>query len=424
VTDRRPTSNWAGNQAYRSTRLLTPRTVDEVQAMVAASRRIRVLGSGHSFNALADTTGDHLSLAGLPPTVEIDRAAATVTVSGGLRYGDVAGRLERAGLALANLASLPHISIAGACATGTHGSGETLGGLGTSVAGLHIVRADGSLEVVDGRTDPDVLDANVVALGLLGVVTAVRLRLEPSFRIRQQVFDDVGFDAVLRAFDDVAGAAYSVSLFTDWRQQTFQVWLKHRVGDDGGPPLPRSLLGVRPASGPRHPVPGIDPTNCTVQRGVAGPWHLRLPHFRMGFTPSAGEELQSEYFVGREQAVAALRALEPLRARIAPLLLISEVRFVAADRLWLSPAYDRSSTAIHFTWKPDWPAVRDLLPQIEAALAPFEPRPHWGKLFTIDGRVLRTRFTRLAAFAELAAAADPSGKFRNGFTDALVFGRS
>ncbi len=412
--------NWAGNQTYHARAVHTPRSIDELQAIVRRSARVRAIGSRHSFNEVADTTGDLVSLTGLPRTIEIDPGGGTATVGAGLRYGDVAGPLERAGFALANLASLPHISIAGAVATGTHGSGVTLGSLATSVTALERIRADGELEVIDATTGRDALDAGVVSLGLLGIVTRLTLAIEPTFRVRQQVFDDVPFDAVVADLERVAASAYSVSLFTDWRAPTFQVWLKHRVRD-GGPPLPRSLLGVRAARVDRHPIPGVDPAACTVQRGVPGPWHLRLPHFRMGFTPSAGEELQSEYFIDRRDAPAALAALTALRPRIAPLLQVSEVRFVAADRLWLSPAYDRASATIHFTWKPAWASVRRVLPAIEAALAPFEPRPHWGKLATMDPGVVRSRYTHLPAFADLARANDPTGTFHNAFTDRYVF---
>lgn len=412
-------TNWAGNQAYHARRIHSPRSIEALQGLVRTSTRIRAVGSRHSFNEIADTTGDLVSLTGLPRTVEVDAAGRRVTVGAGLRYGDVAGILEHRGLALANLASLPHISIAGACATGTHGSGVALGSLATAVSGLEFVGTDGDLRTVDRASGDAALAASVVSLGALGIVTRLTLDVEPTFRVRQQVFDEVPFDAVAADLDSVAGAAYSVSLFTDWHAPTFQVWLKHRVRGDGGP-LPRSLLGVPSARVDRHPIPGVDPSACTVQRGVAGPWHLRLPHFRMGFTPSAGDELQSEYFVDRRDAPAALEALARLGPRIAPLLQVSEVRFVAADDLWLSPAYRRASATLHFTWRPDWPAVRRLLPAIEDTLEPFAPRPHWGKLFTMDADLVRSRYARLGAFADLARGLDPSGRFTNAFVARYV----
>ncbi len=322
---------------------------------------------------------------------------------------------------MANLASLPHISIAGAVATGTHGSGVTLGGLATSVTGLERVRADGELETIDEATTPDALEAGVVSLGLLGIVTRLTLAIEPAFRVRQQVFDDVPFDAVVADLERVATAAYSVSLFTDWRAPTFQVWLKHRVRDDG-PPLPRSLLGVRAARVDRHPIPGVDPSACTVQRGVPGPWHLRLPHFRMGFTPSAGEELQSEYFVGLADGPAALRASGGAASsdRAAP---PSERGPVRRGR----PAVAEPGV---------WTGIRDDPLHLEAGLAGrprCAPRDRGGpgpvRTETALGQALhdgpgrRPLALRAAdAFADLARTHDPTGKFRNAFTDRYVFG--
>ena len=156
--------------------------------------------------------------------------------------------------------------------------------------------------------------------------------------------------------------------------------------------------------------------------GVPGPWYERLPHFRMGFTPSAGKELQSEYFLPREQAMEAILAVERVHEQVGPHLLITEIRTIAADELWMSPCYKRPSVTIHFTWKQDWPAVSKLLPVIERELAPFGPRPHWGKLFTIPAAQLRASYEKLPAFVELSGRFDPRGKFRNEFLNANVFG--
>src|SRR6185437_9936106 len=135
--------------------------------------------------------------------------------------------------------------------------------------------------------------------------------------------------------------------------------------------------------------------NCTEQMGVRGPWYERLPHFRMGFLPSAGDELQSEYFVSRHHAVEAILAVERLREEITPHLLITEIRAIAADDLWLSPCYKRPSIAIHFTWKPDWNPVKRVLPLIERELASFSARPHWGKLFTMPESQLKPLYAKL-----------------------------
>jgi xylitol oxidase len=358
----------------------------------------------------------------LPRLIAIDPSGPSVRVDGGIRYGDLCGPLHAAGWGLHNLASLPHVSVAGACATATHGSGDRNGNLATAVTAMSMVRGDGEIETVD-RSDPDKLNGSVVALGALGIVTSLTLGVEPTYDVRQDVYEDLPFDELATHFDEIATLAYSVSLFTDWRGPLIdQVWLKTRVAgrDPAEPPI--ELFGAAQASGPRHPIRRMRADACTPQGGVAGPWHLRLPHFRFDHTPSAGDELQTEYFVGRADAAEAMFALRSLRERVARIVEVSEVRTVAADDLWLSPAYHRASVAIHFTWKPDWPAVRDLLPAIESALAPFDPRPHWAKLFTLPADEVRSRYERLDDFVELAGHVDPDGKLRNEFLNRFVFG--
>jgi xylitol oxidase len=155
--------------------------------------------------------------------------------------------------------------------------------------------------------------------------------------------------------------------------------------------------------------------NCTRQLGVPGPWQERLPHFRSGFTPSSGEELQSEFLLPRRHAIDALHALAAVRDQIAPVLQISEIRTIAADELWLSPCHRQDTVAFHFTWIKDAHAVLPVITLVEERLAPFAPRPHWGKLFTVPPDVLRSRYERLADFQALARDLDPAGKFAGGF---------
>ncbi|WP_300008943.1 D-arabinono-1,4-lactone oxidase [Pseudonocardia sp.] len=412
MTDTRSTTtrNWAGNVVFSAGRLHRPGTVEQLQDLVAGSDRIRALGTGHSFSPVADTTGDLVSVAGLPPRVVVDGALATVTA--GMAYVAVTRALHAAGRALPNLGSLPHISVAGACATGTHGSGDANGVLATAVSAVELVTADGSLRTVR-RGDPDFPGA-AVSVGALGVVAAVTLDTVAAFDIAQWVMLDIpfhGFDAL----PELLAEGYSVSAFTHWEREVFdQVWLKRRMPAD--PPEPFWMGGV-PATGPRHMTRGEPTGHCTDQLGRPGPWHERLPHFRAGFTPSSGAELQSEYLVPRDRAVAALRAVRAVAARIAPVLLVSEVRSVAADDLWLSAAYGRDSVAVHFTWVPDAAAVAPAVTAVEAALDPFDARPHWGKVFTTPPQRLRELLPRLPAFAELARAADPTGKFGNAMLD-------
>ncbi|MEW2126264.1 D-arabinono-1,4-lactone oxidase [Streptomyces sp. NPDC007259] len=408
--------NWAGNITFGARRLCVPRSVRELRDTVAASAAVRPLGTRHSFNTIADTTGDHISLAGLPRVADIDVARRTLTLSAGLRYGEFAAELHERGFALANLGSLPHISAAGAVATGTHGSGVGNRSLAASVRTLSLVTADGGTRTLT-RTDEDFAGA-VVSLGALGVVTSLELDLVPAFDVRQWVYEDLPEATLTARFDEVMSAAYSVSVFTDWSPGPVgQVWLKQRVGGEGAAGMPAEWLGARLADGPRHPIPGVPAVNCTEQRGVPGPWYQRLPHFRMEFTPSNGDELQSEYFVARADAVAAYEALARLRDRIAPVLQISEIRTVAADDLWLSPAHGRDSVAFHFTWVPDAAAVAPVVAGIEEALAPFGARPHWGKVFSTAPEVLRTLYPRYADFEALMIRYDPEGTFRNPFLE-------
>jgi xylitol oxidase len=402
-------TNWAANLTYRADELLRPASLEQVQELVAGASRLRVLGSRHSFNDIADA-GTLLLLDGLAAEVTVDRDAGTVTVPAAMRYGELAGRLRAEGLALANLASLPHISVGGAVATATHGSGDANGNLATAVAGLELVAGTGEL-LTAARGDPD-FDGLVVGLGSLGAVTRLTLDVEPDYQVRQRTFEGLAWERLFGHLDEITSAGYSVSLFTRWGETVDQVWVKSRV--TGAPEEARQeLFGAVAATQDRHPILGIDPVNCTRQLGVPGPWSDRLPHFRMGFTPSSGEELQSEYHLPREHAVAALQALRGLAGTIRPVLQVSELRTVAADGLWMSPQHGRDTLSVHFTWHPDWPAVRAVLAGVEAALAPFGARPHWGKLFLAGAADLAPLYERLGDFTRLAARLDPRGVFVN-----------
>ena len=413
--------NWAGNHAYAAARVHRPETVEEVQEIVARARRVKALGSRHSFNGVADTEGDLVALDRLPRAIEVDRARGTVTVDGGARYGDVCGALAEAGLALHNLASLPHVSVAGACATATHGSGDEHGNLATAVVGVELVRGDGELVTLARGRDADFPGA-VVSLGALGVVVRLTLELRPAYELRQDVYEGLPLDRLDDDFEAIASSGYSVSLFTDWRTSRFgQVWLKRRVAPDAPIEAAPEFFGAPRATEPRHPIAGHPAEHCTPQLGVPGAWHDRLPHFRLDHTPSSGAELQSDYLVPRRHAVAALREVEALRERIAPLLLVSEVRTVGADDLWLSPGHAGPVVSIHFTWKQEPAAVAALLPALERRLLPFDARPHWGKLFTTPPAVVRALYPRLPDFRRLVERLDPEGKFRNEYLDAYVF---
>ena len=415
-------TNWAGNLEYGTERLYSAANTGDVRRFVKASSRFKVLGTRHCFNDIANSDTQFLSLRSQDKVVDFDANNRTVTIESGMSYGQLAPYLDQQGFALHNLASLPHISVAGACSTATHGSGEKNGNLATQVSALELVTAAGDLLKLSREKDGDIFRGAVVGLGGLGVITRLTLGLQPKFTMKQYVYENLPLDQLKENFDAIEASAYSVSLFTDWQKQRVnEVWLK--VREDAQPKFDArpEFFGAKLATRNLHPIAEISPENCTEQMGMPGPWYERLPHFRMGFMPSAGKELQSEYFVPREHAVEAILATETLRDKISPHLLISEIRTIAADDLWMSTAYKRASVAVHFTWKQDWPAVSKLLPEIERELAPFEPRPHWGKLFTLSPKELRSRYERLPEFVALARKLDPKGKFRNQFLERNIF---
>ena len=411
--------NWAGNYTYKAKELHEPASVAELQELVKKLSQQKALGSRHCFNDIADSPGHQISTRLLNKVVEIDGENKILTVEAGSRYGDFSEELYKQGYALPNLASLPHITVAGACATGTHGSGVKNGNLATPVIGVELVKPDGSLAQIDDN-HPD-FNAIVVGLGAFGVVTKVSLRLEPAFDVRQYVFLDLPMASLKENFEEIMSAGYSVSLFTDWMGgKVSEVWVKQKVEPDMME-MGSEFFGATAASQNMHPIASLSAEACSDQMGVPGPWYERLPHFKMGFTPSAGEELQSEYFIPIENAVEAMLELEQIRNEIYPHLLISEIRTIAADDFWLSPCYQRDSVAIHCTWKQKTPEVMAVLPKIENILAKYNCRPHWAKLFTIDPKLLKERYPRMEDFRKLADVYDPEGKFRNHYLNLNVF---
>ena len=410
-------TNWAGNHRYRARALHRPETLDQLRALLSRARSLQALSTRHTFSAIGDADElvavDRLAGAG---DIAIDREAMTVTVGPAVTYAQLAEALEPAGLALANMASLPHISVIGAVATGTHGSGDALGNLATSVRAMTVVGSDG--DVVEIGEHDARLPGAVVHLGALGIVVSATLAVEPSYTLAQRVYEQMSWDQLAENFDAITATGRSVSVFHNFGDSVREVWVK---GDPAAPGLP-GLYGARPADGPRNPVPGADPAFCTEQLGVSGPWCDRLPHFRAGFTPSAGAEIQSEWFVAREDGIAAITALrEQLGPRIGPLLFISETRTIAADELWMSPHHRRDSVGIHFTWRREPEAVAALCAEVEGVLEPFAPRPHWGKAFAARAALVAPRYPRLADFLRLRDELDPRGVFVNPwFADKLL----
>lgn len=417
-------TNWSGNYRYRANRLYVPQSVEEARTLVKNCRTVKALGTRHSFNNIADTTGDQISLKNINE-MTLDRKARTVTVGAGVAYGHLAPYLHSNGYALHNLASLPHISVAGACSTATHGSGIKNGNLSTAVSALEIITADGETITLSRERDGERFQGAVVGLGGLGVVTKVTLDVQPTFEVRQVIYENLPLGQLETHLDEIFSSGYSVSLFTDWQNhRATQVWIKSRVKGNSSSALEPEFFGAKLAKVKLHPLAGHSAENCTEQLGIPGPWHERLPHFRMNFTPSSGDELQSEYFVPREKAYGAILAVEKLRDHVTPHLFISELRTIDADHFWMSPCYERPALAIHFTWKPEWTAVKSVLPLIEQQLAPFEARPHWAKLYTMAPARLQSLYPKLPDYLQLMRSVDPHGKFRNEYLNNHLYASS
>ncbi len=417
----KPRTNWSGNYKYIADRLDVAKSAEQVQQIVKSCNNVKALGARHSFNGIADTKGDQISLLNLDQ-MQLDPKSRTVTVGAGVKYGQLAPYLDSNGYALHNLASLPHVTVVGACATATHGSGNKNGNLSTAVSGMEIVTAAGEVVTLSRKQDGDRFPGTVVGLGALGVITKITLNVLPTFTMRQVVYENLSFDRLEKHLDEIFASGYSVSLFTAWQNhQATQVWIKSRVEQGGSSAIKPEFYGAKPATRDLHPLAGHSAENCTEQMGIPGPWYERMPHFRMNFTPSSGAELQSEYFVPRDKGYQAILAIEKLRDHITPHLFISELRTIAADDLWMSPCYKRDAMTIHFTWKPEWPAVKAVLPMIEEQLAPFDARPHWAKLFTMAPSRLQSQYEKLPAFQELLAHYDPNGKFRNAYLNRNIY---
>jgi xylitol oxidase len=414
--------NWAGNFEYSTNKILYAKSIEEVQQFVKQHKKFKVLGTKHCFNNIADSKNEFISLTQLNQTIELDKNKHTVTVGGGVRYGVLADYLQREGYALHNLASLPHISVAGSTATATHGSGNKNGNLSSAVSALEIITADGKIIFLSREKDGEQFLGAVVNLGGIGVVTKVTLDVQPTFMVRQNVYENLAFENLKDHFDEIMSGGYSVSLFTDWQNKNFsEVWIKSRVDQETNDKARSDFFGAKPATKNVHPIISLSAENCTEQMGVPGPWHERLPHFKMGFTPSSGKELQSEYFVPRAHAYEAIMAVEKLHEQITPHLMITEIRTIDADNFWMSPCYKQPSATIHFTWQQDWPAVKKLLPLIEEQLAPFNAKPHWGKLFTMQPSHLKSLYTKLPEFQQLLNHYDPQRKFGNEFLDKNIY---
>lgn len=406
--------NWAGNIKFQDSKTLAPKSISEIQDIVRTNRKVKARGTAHSFNTIADTKYVALLLDQMPKEIIINKEKKSVTVSAALKYGEVAEELHKNGLALHNLASLPHISIAGAIATGTHGSGSNNGNLATAVKSFDVVLADGSFRNINS-SDGDLYYGGVIGLGLVGIVVRVELNIQSTFNLGQNVYLGMKRDNFRDNFDAIMSSGYSVSYVTTWQQEMAgEVWVKFLEGTTP----PEVLFGSHGATEKLHLLKNHSPEPCNDQLGIIGPWHLRLPHFKMEFTPSSGAELQSEFFVNRAQASSALLALEAIADQISIPLMGSEIRTIASDNFWMSPHYKSNDVGIHFTWK-QIPETFEAVKAIETTLKPFQYRPHLGKIYTAAPSYISSVFPKFKNFQELISQIDPNNKFGNEVTDSL-----
>lgn len=414
-------TNWAGNYTYSTDNLVAPKTVEELQELIKSYKKVKGLGTMHCFNGIADSKFNQISTAALNKVISLDKENETITVESGIKYGEFCEYLDKNGFALHNLASLPHISVAGACSTSTHGSGISNGSLATAAIALEMVNGKGEVVRLTKEKNREEFLMAIVSLGALGIITKVTLQVQPTFKMKQVVYQNMPMASLEKDFEKIMASGYSVSLFTDWKNKNVsEVWIKVK-SDDVKESAPE-FYGAKLANKNLHPIASADPVNCTDQMGVDGTWYERMPHFKMGFTPSSGKELQAEYFVNIKDAYQAFMAIEKLNEKVAPLLFITEIRTIAADEIPMSPFYKKTCLAIHFTWKQEVDAVMALLPEVEKALEPFGARPHWGKVFTLQPFVLQGRIEKLNEFKALMIKHDPEGKFRNDFIETNLFG--
>jgi len=405
--------NWAGNLTFSGKEYIEVDSISRLQSVVSKASGVKVLGTGHSFSDIADTTQTQISIKNLSNEIEIDSIKKVALVPAGMQYADVCRYLEKRGWALFNTASLGEITVAGAILTGTHGSGSYNPILSDCVEGIEMVLASGEIFNLL-REDSKEFSGFVVSLGALGVFTKLKLKIVESFSIKQFIYENIGMQSIAENFEAIFDKAYSVSYFSNWEKNTTgQIWMKF-LDDNNLAELPSVWLGGNIANANQHPVKTNDPSPCTDQMGVSGKWLYRLPHFKLDCSPASGDEVQTEYLVNRTYVREYIAGLSNIGDEIAARVYATEIRTIKSDDLWLSGAHGRQTVGFHFTWKKS-DSLHKFLPKVEEILGEHDGRPHWGKLFSTPRENLMGRYPKYSHFEELLKKYDPDKKFRNSF---------
>lgn len=419
--------NWGRSASVRPVRVERPRSPEGVQRAVKAAQAqgltVKAVGAGHSFTGIAVAPGVLLELDDMQGLVSADAGSGLVTVLGGTRLHRMPGLLAPYGLAMQNLGDIDRQSIAGAIATGTHGTGKGFGGIATQVRGLTLVTAEGEFLRIDAERNADMLSGAVVGLGALGIVVEVTLQCVPAFLLHA-VDSRVPIDDALETLHERAADADHLEFY--WHPHTDVALMKTQTR------LPESAA--------RHPIPmlrrwvdetvlsnGVFGAYCAASRiapAIIPPFNrlaVRLTghaeytdrSHRVLVHDRAVRFREMEYAIPADDVVPAVQAIRKLiDQRGWRIEFPIEVRFAAADDLWLSTAYGRDSAyvAVHRYWRADPRAYFDAVEQIMLDLG---GRPHWGKLHSLDDEQLRARYPRFDDFLALRNRLDPGRLFGN-----------
>ena len=424
-------SNWAGN-VTDSAAVLSPRTQDELVEMVhssaAAGRRIRPVGSGHSFTPIAQAGDTRLSLRHLSGIVAADRATGRVRVLAGTTLRVLNRALDLLGLAMPNLGDIDAQTLAGATSTGTHGTGATLPGLSAGIVGLRLVTPDGASRWVD-ESDPELFGAARVGLGALGVVTEIELACLPAYRLRAVERPD-SLDAVLPRIQEHFDAHRHFELY--WFPGTRRVQTKANdlVADDVDEPLApwrrrlddellsNTVFGA--ANRVLTAVPrAVLPFNAVAARALTERSYT-APSHEVFVTPRTVRFVESEYAVPREAVADVLTDLVAwVERHREPISFPVEVRVAAPDDMWLSTGYERANAyvAVHQYHRGDHRAYFAAFEEIVAAHA---GRPHWGKLHGLGAEQLADLYPRHGDFVALRDRLDPERVLTNDYLDRVL----